>query len=69
MTLMDSVDEFLNAYVRRTEIVEPVDKKTFRASDYDLGGKWASDRKMTPKLRREIALTAPFFMKATKRKI
>jgi len=68
MTLMDSVDEFLNAYVRRTEIVEPVDKKTFRASDYDLGGKWASDRKMTPKLRREIALTAPFFMKATKKK-
>jgi len=69
-TLLDKYDAFLNAYVRKSTSASTskADEKAFKADDYDFGNKWSSDMKMSPEFRRELALVAPFFMKATKKK-
>lgn len=70
MSLMDSVDDFLNTHVyRSTGKNADVDVPLIKADDYDpIGKKWNADRKLTPVTRRDLALLAPFFMKATKKK-
>lgn len=69
-TLLDKYDEFLNSYIRKSKAVDksPADDTVFKADDYAGGKKWNVDSKMTPEHRRELALVAPFFMKATKKK-
>ena len=67
MTLLDNIDKFMRAYVRRTVESKSNEENAFKASDYgEDTKKWRSDKKLTPTKRREIALTAPFFMKASK---
>ena len=67
MTLVDKFDNFMKAFVFRTpgEVEQTVDKP----EDFGTSSKkWNIDKELTPKRRREIALVAPFFMKAAKKK-
>jgi len=71
MTLMDKVDSLMKEYVYRTqpEKSTKADDLMMKPDEYGSEGKkWGADTKLTPKKRREIALLAPFFMKATKKK-
>jgi len=75
MTLMDKVDEFLATYIRKTKELE--DKKVegeigLNASDYNEKDEKFSMKingeAITPKTRRMMALTAPFYMKGLRKK-
>lgn len=71
MTLLDGIDKFMKGYIYRSAISKSTkaDEPTFKADDYSIDGKkWNADSKLTPARRKEIALLAPFFMKATKKK-
>ena len=69
-TLIDKYDAFKKTYISRSSVEDApkVDEAVFKADDFDFGNKWKSDGKMSPVLRRNLALVAPFFMKATKKK-
>lgn len=76
MTLGDRIDNFLASYVRRTQTVvaetKVEDDLPFKASDYgEDSQKFAmkvDGRPLTPVLRRQIALTSPFYMKGLRKK-
>jgi hypothetical protein len=70
MTLLDRLDSFKAKYYSRTsQSEEPAEDTAFKASDYaEISRKWNADALMTMTRRRELALLAPFFMKATKKK-
>lgn len=77
MTLMDKVDDFFATYIRKTdekplppskaEDELPFDASDFEESDEKFSMK-VNGKKLTPELRRRMALTAPFYMKGLKKK-
>ena len=70
-TLFDRIDKFANSYIRKTPINVPKDVQEddiFDSGEYSQEMKKYSLDKMTPKLRREMALTSPFFWKGSTKK-
>lgn len=69
MTLLDRVDSFMHEYVFRSPSEKKANIPIDKAEDYGTESKkWKADSRLTPKRRRELALLAPFFMKACKKK-
>jgi hypothetical protein len=76
MTLGDSFERFMATYVRKTpsepEIVKVEDNLPFKPSDFsEDSNKFAMEidgKSLTPFVRRQIALTSPFYMKGLRKK-
>ena len=76
MTLGDKINDFLASYIRKTNVVvaekKVEDNLPFKPSDYgEESKKFAMEvdgKPLTPFLRRQIALTSPFYMKGLRKK-
>jgi hypothetical protein len=77
MTLGDSFEKFMATYIRKTTIAEVPQAKVednlpFNPNDYSEASKKFSmevdGKSLTPLLRRQIALTSPFYMKGLRKK-
>jgi len=76
MTLLDSIDSFLATYIRKTpdkvDNVKVEDNLPFKPTDFLESSKKFSmevdGKPLTPMLRRQIALTSPFYMKGVRKK-
>lgn len=76
MTLFDKIDKFMSSYIRKSvsdkeEVISENDIGLY-ADDYTEESKKFSmtveGKKLTPELRRRMALTAPFYMKGLRKK-